>query len=99
MKTLLLVLFSVCFKSFCYPQDPGEKIRLDCIISSTNKIYRVGQVPHIEVKILNISKEEIYLIGALDGSDVKRRMPYCYFTIEKPKPDTILFYIVALQIL
>lgn len=91
MKTLLLVLFSVCVSSFCYPQDPCGKIRLDCVISSVSKIYRVGQVPDIEVKIMNMSKEEIYLIGSLDGSDVKRRMPYCYFTVQKPKPDTILF--------
>ena len=91
MKILLLILFPFCFSSLSQKKKPDDKIRLNCIISSPNKTYKPGEVPAIDVKIINMSKEEIYLIGSLDGSDTKGRMPYCYFTIEKPKPDTILF--------
>lgn len=62
-----------------------------CILSSDKTIYKVGQVPKLEVQIINQSNNEIYLIGSLDGSAEKWRFPYCYFTIDKPKVDTILF--------
>jgi hypothetical protein len=39
--------------------------------------------------IINKSNKQFYLIGALEGSDEKVRMPYCFFDITKPKPDTI----------
>jgi len=89
MKTLLFIIFSLCFSSFNRQLNLDSEANFSCTIHSKFKTYKIGQTPDIQVEILNKSKDDIYLIGALDGSDIKRRMPYCYFTIEKPEPDTI----------
>lgn len=91
MKTCLLILFSLYSGSFGRQLAVDRNNTFSCTISSGFKTYKTGQVPDIKVAIANHSENEIYLIGALDGSENKRRMPYCYFTIEKPKPDTILY--------
>jgi len=62
---------------------------LDCVLSVKKTSYRLGQVPELEVAIINKGKKPVWLIGSLDGSEVKWRMPYCYFTVKKPTPDSI----------
>lgn len=57
---------------------------ITCTISSVKQSYKVGEVPQLEVKIRNQSGKDVYLIGSLDGSDIKWRMPHCYFTLRKP---------------
>lgn len=91
MKTLLLIFFSLYSGSFSRQPIANSNNKFSCTISSVLKTYKAGQVPDIKVAIANHSNSETYLIGALDGSEIKRRMPYCYFTIEKPKPDTVLY--------
>lgn len=91
MKMLLLILFLFCLKSTSAQVASNKEINISCTISATAKIYKVGTLPLIQVEIVNNTSEDIYLIGALDGSGTKRRMPYCYFTIEKPRPDTIIY--------
>ena len=55
------------------------------MLTSDKEVYKVGELPKLTVKIYNDSKEDIYLIGSLDGSDVKWRFPYCYYSIDRPK--------------
>jgi len=55
-----------------------------CTLKADKEVYKVGEIPQLEVTITNNSKSDVYLIGALDGSDVKLRYPYCYYTIQKP---------------
>jgi hypothetical protein len=62
--------------------------KLSCALASDRTVYKVGELPKFTVNIFNNSKDEIYLIGSLDGSAVKWRFPYCYYTIDRPKPDT-----------
>lgn len=90
MKPLIIstLLFLTSFSNKNTETKTGEFI---CILTTDKTVYKVGQVPKLEVQIINESYKEIYLIGSLDGSDDKSRMPYCYFTIVKPKPDTIIF--------
>jgi hypothetical protein len=54
-----------------------------CTIRSDKTIYHPGETPAITVEINNNSNEKAYLVRALDGSDIKRRFPYAYFTITK----------------
>lgn len=65
---------------------------LKCELTVNKSVFKLGEVPELSVKIINNTGESIYLIGSLDNSAVKRRMPYCYFNIDKPKSDTVLFY-------
>jgi hypothetical protein len=44
----------------------------------------LGQAPTISVEIANWTDGEIYLIGSLDGSDLKWRYPFCYFEVIGP---------------
>jgi hypothetical protein len=90
MKSILL--FSTLFlTSFITVSDTTVRQKFICTITTDKPVYKLGELPKIDVQILNNSKRAVYLIGALDGSDIKWRMPYCYFTINKPKPDTVLF--------
>jgi hypothetical protein len=71
-----------------YPYRPVNKTKpaFRCTISSVKKSYKVGEVPQLQVTITNESDKDVYLIGSLDGSDIQWRMPYCYFTLQKPVP-------------
>ena len=64
----------------------SESKNFDCWITSSNKTYKLGEVPQIEVFIKNNTKKDIYLIGSLDASEEKWRGPHCYFIIESPAP-------------
>jgi len=44
----------------------------------------LGRAPTISVEIANWTGGEIYLIGSLDGSDLKWRYPFCYFEVIGP---------------
>src|SRR5438445_12281420 len=87
MKTTLLIL-SICIASLSGHDLCAKRIKLSCNITSKKKVYKMGEIPSIRVSIINQNKEDIYLIGSLDGSDLQWRMPYCYFTIIKPMLDT-----------
>lgn len=92
MKPLLLLILSAL--SLCSFQ-PGNKllntVKLKCVLSSDKTTYAMGEVPKFTVRIINEGDTDVCLIGSLDASDTKRRMPYCYFSIDKPKPDTVWF--------
>jgi hypothetical protein len=89
MKALVIAyLFLVNFTGFKNKAGAGVS-PFTCTLTSDKKVYKVGEIPVLTVEIRNNTKKDIYLIGSLDGSDVKWRMPYCYFHIQKPKPDTI----------
>ncbi len=64
---------------------------LVCILSAENLEIKLGELPKLKLTITNNSKQPIYLIGLLDGSGSEQRMPYYYFIINKPKPDSIFF--------
>ena len=74
--------------AFATERSLTNSANLKCILTSDKSVYKVGELPKFKVDILNNSKEDIYLIGSLDGSDVKWRFPYCYYSIDRPKPDT-----------
>ena len=83
---LFSILLITTLTSFCFV----NKLRtpaFTCEITSDKAVYKIGETPKLEVKIINNSNKSIYLIGALEGSDERARMPYCFYTIEKPKPD------------
>ena len=88
MKYTILIIF-LFSASFRIVDSEIYKQKFECSISTDKTIYKVGELPKIGVQIINKTKKEVYMIGALDGSDLKWRMPYCYFTIEKPIPDTV----------
>ena len=75
--------------AFGYESSLTKAASLTCTLKSDKAKYKVGELPDFSVEIANHTGKDIYLIGSLDGSDVKWRMPYCYFTIQKPQPDTV----------
>ncbi|TAG12102.1 MAG: hypothetical protein EAZ41_05035, partial [Sphingobacteriia bacterium] len=64
---------------------------LVCTLTAEQSVIKLGDIPKFRLNITNKGNKTIYLVNVLDGSGMKQRMPYYYFTIEKPKPDTILF--------
>ena len=76
----LLVVF-ISITSF-QPRWPADST-LKCVLTTDRKEYKTGEVPQLEVKITNAGDKDIYMIGALDGSEMLWRMPYCYYTVEK----------------
>jgi len=93
MKSLLITSFAFLFLT-AFKYEPGLKKTpmLTCTLKSGKTQYRIGELPDLAVEITNNTGKDIYLIGSLDASDMKWRMPYCYFTIEKPKPDTMRLF-------
>jgi hypothetical protein len=92
MKPLIIVILTLIFlTAFRQQRIPRNGSSLTCRLKCDKTKYKVGEVPKFKVEIVNNSGKDIYLIGALDGSDVKWRMPHCYYTIQKPGPDTIHF--------
>jgi hypothetical protein len=89
MKSLFL------FAAFVFAIKPTKEIikpsDLSCTLSANKTVYKTGELPRFTVSIVNKSKSNIYLISALDGSDVQWRFPHCYFTIEAPKPNDTPF--------
>ena len=56
---------------------------ISCRIVSDQTVYKVGQVPKINVELLNQTDSSIYLVNSLEGSCDKSRFPHSYFKIEK----------------
>jgi hypothetical protein len=79
----------IVLSAFCYTTIAPKPAPLTCTLTADKSTYKMGELPRLKVDIINTGKKDIYLIGSLDGSDVKWRMPYCYFTIQKPIPDSI----------
>jgi len=91
MKSLILILISFsCLTSIKNIKRPAFSKQLTCILVSDKAIYKIGDLPKLKVEISNIGKRDIYLIGSLDGSNVRGRFPYCYYSVGKPKADEIL---------
>jgi len=65
--------------------------KIKCILTSDKDVYKIGEIPKLTVKIYNETKNDIYLIGSLDGSDVNWRFPHCYYSINRPKPNKTEF--------
>ena len=55
--------------------------------------YSLGEVLELQINIINNTGKDVYFIKGLDGSEVKWRMPFCYFNIEKPVVDSPMDYI------
>jgi hypothetical protein len=87
INNILAIIISV----YCFQQQYTPHASLVCKLSVEKTTYKIGEIPVIKVAIKNISNKDVYLIGSLDGSEIKRRMPYCYFDIEKPRPDIIQY--------
>src|SRR5688572_16026226 len=89
MKTLFFI--ALLLTAFM----PGQKLQnpsdVSCFLTSDNSTYKVGELPKFTVQIRNNSKDDIYLIGSLDGSDVKWRFPYSYYSIKRPQAATDKF--------
>ena len=49
----------------------------------------LGKVPNISVEIANWTGADIYLVGSLDGSDLKWRYPFCYFEVIGPTGKSV----------
>lgn len=90
MKPLIVAsLAFLILTAFNREGDLSKPAALTCTLKSDKKVYKVGELPELKVEIVNNTTRDIYLIGSLDGSDVRWRMPYCYFTIQKPTLDTV----------
>jgi hypothetical protein len=88
MRIVLLLLVSFALAS-SFRVTSSRSPKLKCVLYADCTEYKVGEVPKLQVRIINESNEDVYMIGSLDGSDVKWRMPYCYFTIQKPVRDSV----------
>lgn len=77
----ILLLLALPVQLLAQHKLPEEKYR--CIISADKEIYQPGEIPRIIVEIKNNSTEPLLLAKALDGSDIKWRFPYAFFTIIK----------------
>lgn len=74
-----------------YREKTLSNALLTCTLTTPQNIYKIGQVPKLKVSIKNNGSKAIILLGSLDGSEQKWRMPYCYFTIQKPRQDSVAF--------
>ncbi|RZK09578.1 MAG: hypothetical protein EOO46_13445 [Flavobacterium sp.] len=90
MKSVIIASLTFVFLTAFNHRGSLEKTAsLTCILKSDKTNYKVGELPDFKIEIINNTEKDIYLIGSLDGSDIKWRMPYCYFTIQEPKPDSV----------
>jgi hypothetical protein len=48
-----------------------------CVLIPQKTYYRIGEIPQINVLIINKTNSTIYLPGCLDGSSYSLRLPYC----------------------
>jgi hypothetical protein len=56
---------------------------LECIVRA-EKTCALGNAPQVSVRIVNRTSEDVLMVGSLDGSDIQRRYPYCYFQVIGP---------------
>ncbi|MDB5200659.1 MAG: hypothetical protein JWQ27_68 [Ferruginibacter sp.] len=83
MKTLLFI--AIILTTFTNQEGAKNSAEFRCQLMADKEVYKIGELPRLTVMIYNDSDSAVYLIGSLDGSDVKWRYPYCYFTIDKPR--------------
>jgi hypothetical protein len=69
------------------PQGPKAP-PLACTIRS-GATCELGKVPIISVEITNWTGADIYLVGSLDGSDLRWRYPFCYFEVIGPDGKSV----------
>jgi hypothetical protein len=55
-----------------------------CVLVAGRDTYEIGELPQIEVRIVNRSSKDIVLIGSLDGSAANWRFPRCRFEVLDP---------------
>jgi hypothetical protein len=56
---------------------------VDCRLTG-DPVCKVGEAPRLNVRLINRTGADIYLVGSLDASDCKWRYPYCYFEVRRP---------------
>ena len=90
IRQLILIgfIFTVLL-AFKQKQTSTDTSILACTLKSDKKLYKVGELPKFSVQIIKNGEKDIYLICSLDGSTVKGRFPYCYYSILKPKPEKV----------
>jgi len=90
MDKLNLVFILYCLLLYsCHLEKIDASTEFECLLVSSKQTYSVGEIPRLEVSIKNNSGKDVYLIGNLDGSAHKFRMPFCYFEIKKPVIDSL----------
>lgn len=100
MRLIHIFIIAICFSCSNSSETnhaehlKQQKVQFDssqfkCTLVTSKTVYELGEVPDFTVEISNFSGTDVYFIGALDGSENQMRMPYCYFTIEKPQNDFI----------
>ncbi|QDU19188.1 hypothetical protein [Urbifossiella limnaea] len=62
---------------------PEQRPPVGCTITAPPTVEQ-GQVPRITVALTNQTAADMYLVGSLDASDCKWRLPYCTFDITGP---------------
>lgn len=65
------------------PEQPKGRPPVGCTITAPPTVEQ-GQVPPVAVALTNQTAADIYLVGSLDASDCKWRLPYCYFEVTGP---------------
>ena len=53
-----------------------------CILKANKRKYKVGEIPDIEVEIINKTDSTILMVGSLDGSDLGVRYPISQFLVK-----------------
>lgn len=81
--------FCTLLQLCCITKKQDESSNFECTLTTSQTVYKVGETPDINVSIKNHGEKDVYLVGSLDGSLEKWRLPYCYFEIEKPIIDSI----------
>lgn len=51
------------------------------VLVPNKKYYRIGEIPDLDLILINRTDSVIYLPGSLDGSPVMTRLPYCDFEV------------------
>ncbi|MCI0650928.1 MAG: hypothetical protein L0Z55_03480 [Planctomycetes bacterium] len=93
MRSLMFLSASICLLAGCAGASPGARppatpdegaaAPFACTIRS-EPVCELGKAPVIAVEVANLTGREIYLVGSLDGSDLKWRYPHCYFEVTGP---------------
>lgn len=91
ISTSLLLVFFVILIGFTAKFRMHNNTDLRCKLVAEKSVITMGEIPKLKLTITNIGNAPLYLINILDGSASKHRMPYYYFTIQKPQEDALIF--------
>ena len=91
MKKIIygLIILITCGSSGIKENNFSDSDSFKCTLAIEKNKLQMGDLPQLTVSIINNSGKDVYLIGALDGSEFNMRMPECRFVIQKPKVDTM----------